>query len=73
MKIPPELMPVLQITLPIVLAIFGAAWLQNKRLDDIVARLTAIEGELRETRKVLAAFGERITRLEERIPPLVRR
>jgi hypothetical protein len=62
MKIPPELLPVIQITLPIVLAIFGASWLQNKRLDDIVGRLGGIETVLREQ-------GERLARLEERIPP----
>jgi hypothetical protein len=36
-------------------------------------RLDAIEAELKEVRKVLASFGERIARLEERIPPLVHR
>ena len=64
MQIPSELLPVVQITLPLVAAIFGAAWLQNKRLDDIIRRLEVIEGILRE-------HGQRITRLEERIPPAV--
>ena len=73
MRIPPELLPVLQITLPIVAAIFGASWIQNKRLDGIVGRLAAIEAELRDIRRVLANFGERIVRLEERLPPLVHR
>jgi len=62
MHVPPELLPVVQITLPLVAAIFGAAWLQNKRLDDITA-------ELREIRKELKQHGERLARLEERIPP----
>ena len=66
MKIPAELLPVIQITLPIVLAIFGASWLQNKRLDDIVQRLGRIEGELK-------SHGERLARLEERTPPLIHR
>lgn len=64
MHIAPELMPVLQITLPLVGAILGAAWMQNKRLDDIIRRLEVIEGILRDQ-------GQRITRLEERTPPLV--
>lgn len=62
--IPAELLPVLQVTVPLVLAIFGASWLQNKRLDDIIRRLEVIEVILREQ-------AQRITRLEERIPPLV--
>lgn len=39
--------PFFQITLPLmgtfVAAIWAASWSQNKRLDDIVARLTRIE------------------------------
>jgi len=71
--IPPELLPVLQITVPLLIGLFLASHSQNKRLDDIVKRLDAIEAELRDIRKVLASFGERITCLEERTPPLVRR
>ena len=66
MHIAPELLPVLQITLPLVAAILGASWLQNKRLDDIIRRLEVIEG-------ILRTQEQRITRLEERIPPLVHR
>jgi hypothetical protein len=66
MKIPPELLPVLQITLPLLAGMFLAGWMQNKRLDDIVARLGRIE-------ELLRLHGERITRLEERIPPLIHR
>jgi hypothetical protein len=77
MQIPLELLPVVQITLPVLfgmfLATFAVIWsqnkafeLQNKRLDDIIARLGRIENILKEQ-------GERITRLEERIPPLVHR
>jgi hypothetical protein len=69
-SIPPALLPVIQITLPIMITILGAVWAavvsQNRRLDDIVARLSAIEQILREQ-------GERITRLEERTPPLIHR
>lgn len=71
MAIPSELLPVVQVTLPILLGMFYAVHSQNKRLDDIVARLTAIENRLLSIEKTLASHGERITRLEERIPPLV--
>lgn len=66
MHIPVELLPVLQITLPLVAAILGASWLQNKRLDDIIRRLETIEQVLRDQ-------SQRITRLEERTPPLLHR
>ncbi|HEY6346119.1 MAG TPA: hypothetical protein VIY49_31915 [Bryobacteraceae bacterium] len=46
-SIPPALLPVIQITLPIMITILGAVWAavlsQNRRLDDIVGRLSAIE------------------------------
>ena len=45
-----KLLPFFQITLPLmvtfVAAIWAASWSQNKRLDDIVARLTRIENLL---------------------------
>jgi hypothetical protein len=66
MHVPPELLPVVQITVPLIAAILGASWVQNKRLDDIVA-------ELREIRGILREHGERLARLEERIPPLIHR
>jgi hypothetical protein len=60
-SIPQALLPVIQITLPIMITILGVVWAavvsQNRRLDDIVAGLSAIEQILREQ-------GERITRLE---------
>jgi hypothetical protein len=68
MHIPTELLPALQITLPLVMAIFGASWIQNKRLDDIIGRLNTIERRLETIEGVLREFGERITRLEERVP-----
>jgi hypothetical protein len=62
--IPPEWLPVVQITLPLLAGMYIASWSQNKRLDDICRRLDAIE-------KLLKEHGERITRIEERTPPLV--
>jgi hypothetical protein len=80
MHIPRELLPVVQITLPLIVAILGANWLQNRRLDDIVKRLEVIEGILRQLgerlatiEQVLREHGQRLTRLEDRIPPLVHR
>lgn len=63
---PTELLPVFQITLPLLAGMFIAVHSQNKRLDDITT-------ELREIRKILKDHGERIARLEERIPPLIHR
>jgi len=71
--IPAELLPVLQITIPLLIGLFLAAHSQNKRIDDIVVRLNAIEQRLQKIEERLANFAERITRLEERTPPLVRR
>jgi hypothetical protein len=73
MHLPPELLPVFQITVPLLVGLFIAAWVQNKRLDDIVARLSALEQEVRGIRAELSGLRERVTRLEERIPPLVHR
>ncbi len=71
--IPAELLPVLQITLPLVVAVLGASWVQNRRLDDIIGRLAAIETRLASIDGVLREYGQRLTRLEERTPPLVHR
>jgi hypothetical protein len=80
MHIPPELLPVVQITLPLLVGLFIAAWMQNKRLDDIVARLSAIEKEVRELGQrvariegLLTGLTQRVERLEERTPPLIHR
>lgn len=62
--------PFVQVALPIIVALMLAAWLQNKRSDDvnrgigelrqeIVPRLDRIEAKLEN-------HNERITRLEER-------
>ena len=36
------------VALPIILALAGAAWFQNRRLDDIIARLGRIAAKLEE-------------------------
>jgi hypothetical protein len=60
----------LSVALPIMITfvatIWIAAWAQNKRLDDIIARLGRIESKLED-------HQDRIVRLEERNPPLLRR
>lgn len=63
-RIPAEFLPVIQITLPLLIGMFLAGWMQNRRLDDIVTRLGRVED-------LLHALGERIARLEG--GPLVRR
>jgi uncharacterized protein (DUF433 family) len=66
---------VIQITLPVMITILGVVWAvvvsQNRRLDDIVGRLTAIEQRLSNIEQILGEQGERITWLEERTPPLM--
>lgn len=53
--------PFFQITLPLmvtfVATVWAATWIQNKRLDDIIARLTRIEN-------LLMDHDKRITTLE---------
>jgi len=53
--------PFFQITLPLMVtfigAIWAASWSQNKRLDDIIARLTRMEN-------LLGEHDKRITTLE---------
>ena len=51
MSIPQELLPVIQITLPLLAGLFIASWVQNKRLDDIINRLMRIENILLEHEK----------------------
>ncbi len=56
----------LSVALPIIVTFIATIWLashtQNKRLDDIVTRLGRIESKLEN-------HGDRITRLEEHVPP----
>lgn len=73
----PMLQQFLSVALPIMITfvavIWFAQWSQNKRLDDIVARLAAIEARLVSIESKLADHGEKIARLEERSSPLARR
>ena len=78
MAIPPELLPVVQITLPVLVGMYLAVHSQNKRIDDLITRIAAIENRLLAIENRLASIEttlrnhvERIARLEERIPPLV--
>lgn len=72
MAIPPEFLPIVQITVPLLGGMFLASWSQNRRLDDIMARIDKVEARLGAIETVLRQFEQRITRLEERTPPLVR-
>lgn len=74
------------ITLPIVIAIAIAAWLQTKRLDtiekriddvrleirDVRADVRDIRTEIREVKEVLRDLDHRVTTIEERTRPIVR-
>jgi hypothetical protein len=54
----------LSVALPIILAsIWLASWSQNKRLDDIIARLGRIEGKQDD-------HAERIVKLETQASPI---
>ncbi len=76
--------PQLGITLPIVIAIVGAAWLQirridalevslNKRFDDVNKRIDEINVVLRDMLASLRDLDRRVTIIEERTGPIVRR
>lgn len=69
----PMLQQFTSVALPIILAFAIAAWLQNKRLDDIVRRLDAIEKRLAAIEARLSDLSERIVRLEERTSPVLKR
>jgi hypothetical protein len=69
--------PFFQVALPIIVTFAAATWFQNKRvdhlkaavnrrLDDIIARLDRME-------TLLSGHDRRITALEERTSPLLRR
>jgi hypothetical protein len=62
----PMLQQFTAVALPIILALAGAAWLQNRRLDDIIARLGRIEAKLDD-------HAERIVKLEVQTSPITRR
>jgi len=57
MNIPVELLPVIQVTLPIALTVFVAVWNQKKHLDDIIARLTRIETKLENDSEHIATLS----------------
>ena len=69
-------MAVVSITLPIVIAILGAAWLNNKRMDDLRGEIHAdiadIKAVLREVQSTLKDLDRRVTVLEQRLTPIVR-
>jgi len=46
MHVPPELLPVLQITVPLIVSIFLATAYQNRRIDDLRADLKGLHGEV---------------------------
>ncbi len=68
--------PFLQISLPIVMAVFIAAWPNNRRLDDLRADLNSLRAqmreELREIRRMLQNLDRRVAVIEERSGPIVR-
>jgi len=61
------------VALPIILAFAIAAWLQNKRFDDIQKRLDDIIARLGKIEAKLDDHGERIVRLEAQASPILRR
>jgi hypothetical protein len=80
---PQNWLPLIQSTLPIVLAIFGAAWMQNRRQDTFEAsvnrrfdaidrRLDAVDRRLERLEEKVDDIDRRLTRLEERSSPILR-
>ena len=58
--------PFVQVALPIIVALTLAAWLQNKRFDDMNRRIDEVIKRLDRIETKLENHTERITRLEER-------
>jgi GTPase len=58
--------PFVQVALPIIVALMLAAWLQNKRFDDMNRRMDEVIRRLDRIEAKLENHTERITRLEER-------
>jgi GTPase len=58
--------PFVQVALPIIVALTLAAWLQNKRFDDMNRRIDEVIQRLDRIETKLENHTERITRLEER-------
>lgn len=80
-------LPVVQVTLPIVLAIGIAAWLNNRRIDDLNRRIDDLRADLnrriddlrnellpilRELQAIAKNHEKRISVLEERSSPILR-
>jgi chromosome segregation ATPase len=76
-------LPFFQSTLPVVMAILGAAWLHNGRLgtlessinrrfDEVDRRIGAVERRLERLETKVDDIDRRLTRLEERSSPLTR-
>jgi GTPase len=57
--------PFIQVALPIMVALTLAAWLQNKRFDDVNRRIDEIIRRLDRIETKLDNHNERIARLEE--------
>ena len=58
--------PFIQVALPIMVALTLAAWLQNKRFDDVNRRMDEVIRRLDRIETKLDNHNERIARLEER-------
>lgn len=58
--------PFIQVALPIMVALTLAAWLQNKRFDDVNRRIDEVIRRLDRIETKLDNHNERIARLEER-------
>jgi GTPase len=59
--------PFIQVALPIMVALTLAAWLQNKRFDDVNLRMDEVIRRPDRIETKLDNRNERIARLEERI------
>ncbi len=58
--------PFIQVALPILIGLTLAAWLQNKRFDDVNRRIDEVIRRLDRIETKLDNHNERIARLEER-------
>lgn len=65
--------PFVQVALPIMVTLFLASWIQNKRFDDFNRQFAAIINRLDRIKAKLENHATRITVLEERTSPLSHR
>ena len=81
MAIPAEFLPVIQITLPLIGAMYIGVFVQNRHFDALGKRIDELRADMKEgfdkidkrldrIEKVLIEHGERIAKLEG--PPFVR-